>query len=128
MNKDIYLGIEDLVANAMIEILKADGTPEVSFQDLEEYGNRVVKRLNQEGIKAYLLLSRESTDHMFYRYQDFFERKRISNEGGVVLKNGVIMDDLIKRFRTYLDLDAMLAFMNKGCTEFLIGKQEELER
>lgn len=128
MNKDIYLGIEDLVANAMIEILKADGVPEVSFQDLEEYGNRVVKRLNQEGIKAYLLLSRESTDHMFYRYQDFFERKRISNEDGVVLKNGVIMDDLIKRFRTYLDLDAMLAFMNKGCTEILIGKQEELER
>ena len=128
MNKDIYLGIEDLVANAMIEILKVDGTPEISFQDLEEYGSRVVKRLNQEGIKAYLLLSRESTDHMFYRYQDFFERKRISNEDGVVLKNGVIMDDLIKRFRTYLDLDAMLAFMNKGCTEILIGKQEELER
>lgn len=128
MNKDIYLGIEDLVANAMIEILKADRTPEVTFQDLEEYGNRVAERLNREGIKAYLLLSRESTDHMFYRYQDFFERKRIGNEDGVVLKDGVAMNDLIKRFRTYLDLDAMLIFMNKDCTELLIGKVEELER
>ena len=63
-----YIGIEDLAANAMIEILEKkqkDGQSiesalSVTLKDLEEYGAEVVRYINQTfEEKALLILSRE---------------------------------------------------------------------
>ena len=42
----IYIGIEDLVANALIELVENTEKREVMFKELDEYGALVVKYLN----------------------------------------------------------------------------------
>ena len=42
----IYIGIEDLVANALIELVEKSEKREVLFKQLDEYGAKVIKYLN----------------------------------------------------------------------------------
>ena len=72
-----YIGIEDLAANALIEILKTKEDSQfsqycVTLAELEDYGNQVIRYLKGKGEKAMLILSRENTSMMFRDYSDFF--------------------------------------------------------
>lgn len=55
----IYIGIEDLVANALIELAEHKNQRQVLFKDLDRYGTKVIKVLNQEGEQAVLILSKK---------------------------------------------------------------------
>lgn len=112
-----YIGIEDLAANALIEILKTkeDAQTErccVTLAELEAYGNQVIQYLNERGEKAVLILSRENTSLMFRNYSDFFEEVETDEGVSIALKEGKTVSDLVEKFRTYLALDLMMAFMN----------------
>ena len=73
-----YIGIEDLAANALIEILTKNSEKRfVSYEELENYGAEVVKFLCEKGEKAILILSRDCTEAMFRNYSDFFEEQHI---------------------------------------------------
>lgn len=108
-----YIGIEDLAANALIEILELeDKNPElksVTYAELEKYGTEVVRYLKKNGEKAVLIFSRESTEVMLHNYSDFFEERE--NGTAIGLREGKCVPDLIERFRTYLAFDVMMAFM-----------------
>lgn len=57
-----YIGIEDLVASALIELMKKEeSTRRVSLQALSEYGTVIVRLLTQSGQDAILFLTKEST-------------------------------------------------------------------
>ena len=112
-----YIGIEDLAANALIEILKTkeDAQTErccVTLAELEAYGNQVIQYLNERGEKAVLILSRENTSLMFRNYSDFFGEVETDEGVSIALKEGKTVSDLVEKFRTYLALDLMMAFMN----------------
>lgn len=111
-----YIGIEDLAANALIEALKEKEKEDISkyyitFAELEQYGNRVIQHLNEQGEKAVLILSRESTSLMFRNYSDFFEEIETEKGTAISLKKGKTVIDLVVKFRTYLAFDVMMAFM-----------------
>ena len=108
-----YIGIEDLAANALIEILTKTAKTFVTYKELERYGAEVVSILSAQGEKAVLILSRESTNDMFRNYSDIFEEQLINEDLGISLKEGKTVDDLIDRFRGYLAWDVLLAFVNK---------------
>lgn len=91
----------------------------VTFRELEKYGMEVVKLLISQGEEAVLILSGESTSHMFYSYSDLFEETQVEEEPAIKLKKGVKVFDLIDRFRTYLAFDAMIAFMNEKTVKVL---------
>lgn len=110
----VYIGIEDLVANALIAILHYKNEKFVSFQELENYGSSVVTILSQKGEKAILILSRESTDALFRNYSDFFEAATMDGLNGIGLKNDITVDDLEESFRGYLSLDVLKAFIDKS--------------
>ena len=112
-----YIGIEDLAANALIEILKTKEDAQavqccVTLAELEAYGNQVIQYLNERGEKAVLILSRENTSLMFRNYSDFFEEVETEKGVSIALKEGKTVSDLVEKFRTYLALDLMMAFMN----------------
>ena len=112
-----YIGIEDLAANALIEILKTKETEQmkhccVTLAELEAYGNQVIQYLNERGETAVLILSRDNTSLMFRNYSDFFEEVETDAGIAIALKEGKTVSDLVKKFRTYLALDLMMAFMN----------------
>ena len=110
----VYIGIEDLAANALIEVMSInDNTRFVSYTELENYGAEVVKFLNSKGEKAILILSRESTNDMFRNYSDIFEETLNNGTWGIELKSNITIEDLIDKFRGYLAWDVLLAFVNE---------------
>lgn len=110
----VYIGIEDLAANALIEVMsKKNDTRFVSYAELENYGAEVVKFLNLKGEKAILILSRESTNDMFRNYSDIFEEAFDKGTLGIKLKSDITVEDLINKFRGYLAWDVLLAFINE---------------
>lgn len=108
-----YIGIEDLAANALIEILSKSEKDFVTYKELEGYGNEVVSILNSKEEKAVLILSRESTNDMFRNYSHIFEEQVFGEELGIKLKDGKAVDDLIEEFRGYLAWDVLLAFVDE---------------
>lgn len=108
-----YIGIEDLAANALIEMLSKKDKRFVTYNELEGYGAEVVSILNSQGEKAVLVLSRESTNNMFRNYSEIFEEQTLGAELGIALKEKITVDDLIDKFRGYLAWDVLLAFVNE---------------
>jgi len=114
-----YIGVEDLVANAMVEMPKKDGQPFLTYGEIEIYGAGVVQVLKEKGEKAVLMLSRENTDAFFREYPEFFEEVEQNGESGIKLKTGKGVEDLIQQFRGYLALDVLLAFMDQRVVQLL---------
>lgn len=116
-----YIGIEDLAANALIEILQTEkeemGKHSVTYAELENYGTEVIHYLTNKGEEAVLIFSRESTSFMLRNYSDFF--KETEDGTAIELREGKTVSDLIKRFRTYLAFDVMMAFMAEDTVQTL---------
>ncbi len=105
-----YIRIEDLAANAFIELLQRDESRRfVTYDELERYGEQAVKVLAEKGEKAALLLSRNRTDAMFCDCSDFFEEER----QGIRLKADKDRKALIDHFRGYLPIDVLLALVDE---------------
>lgn len=114
-----YIGIEDLVANALIEVLEKGSRRFLTYDEIENYGAQVVRILNEKGEKAVLILSRDNTNALFRNYSEFFEEAEQSGKAGILLKEEKEVEDLIEQFRGYLAFDVLLAFMNKQSVKTL---------
>ncbi len=106
----VYIGIEDLAANALIVMLKKQEKRYVSFAELDKYGSKVVSLLSEKGKTAILIRSRESTNALFRNYSDFFEA---TDEHGISLREDVEIHELERAFRGYLAFDVLLAFIDE---------------
>ena len=115
----IYIGIEDLVANALIELVEKSKKREVLFRQLDAYGTKVIGYLNANHKPAALSLSRESTDEFLYEYSEYFELFSKGMDEGIRLRKNVLVDQLWKKFRGYLTVEVMLAFMNEDSVSAL---------
>jgi len=110
----IYIGIEDVAANALIELLSiSNNKREVSFRRLNAYGNSVIKMLNKKDEQALLIMSNEKTREFFHDYSDYFVVAKVEELEGIKLKDDVTLENLWMRFRTYLSADVLKAFMNE---------------
>ena len=96
----IYIGIEDLVANALIELV-------------ENTEKREVMYLNDKAEQAVLILSKERTNEFLHDYSEYFELFTRGIEEGIRLKEDVSVEKLWEQFRGYLSVDVMLAFIDK---------------
>lgn len=120
-----YIGIEDLAANAMIEILEkkwedgiAGKNPTITLENLEEYGAEVVRYIDKATSEtALLILSRASTTYMFRNYSDFFEE--VDDGTAIKLREGKTVDDLKEKFRTYKASDLIRAYMAEETVKVL---------
>ena len=101
----MYIGIEDLAANALIGILAKkdndDGdTTFVRFATLFDYGMDVITQLKKDsGEDAMLIYNRESNSMLFTDYSDFFEQHTDeTGYDGIRLRPGKSIHDLLVRF------------------------------
>ena len=106
----IYIEMEDLVANALIELVEKKGKREVGFKELDQYGAKVVEVLSEGETRAILLVSRESQMAMLEDYSDLFEEFERDGAHGIKLKEGIPTSMLWRRFRASLSVKVMLAF------------------
>lgn len=110
-----YVGIESLVAGALVEMLQRDESRRsLSFTAIEKYGNAVVKVLEDQGEEAVLILSRVRT-HSFVRDCADIIRIEDSNspEGRIVLRDGVSPRDLARRFAGWMPLAVINALADE---------------
>ena len=114
-----YIGIEDLAANALIEVLRRSQKKFLTYKEIENYGSKVVELLNEKDEKAVLILSRESTNALFRNYSDFFVERNVGGEMGIELREEVTLENLITQFRGYLALDVLMAFVNDNSVQAL---------
>ena len=132
MKNYFCIGIEDLAANALIEISKVDKELNqkklfLTYSKIEKYGVAVTEILNTQGNKAVLTLSRENTNNFFKLYSEFFIEDEKEGEKGILLSSKKEIEDLIENFRGYLSLDLLDAFISeksiKALKEWFLWKR-----
>lgn len=106
----IYIGIKDLVANAMIELLEHKNKNEISLKAITNYGESVIEILEERQTDAVLNISREQTIEFFYNNSQIFEQFCNGNDEIVRVKDNISSDMLWNEFRSYLSTEAILAF------------------
>ena len=110
-----FIGIEDLVANALIEIYEKNGCRKVSFEQLRNYGAVIVSWLQENGEEAVILVSKHYTNELIRNYSDFFEVVDSNDHNSYIeLKDDKTVDDLRSHFRAYLPIDMIIAFTRKS--------------
>ena len=111
-----FIGMEDLVANALIELIEKNDCNKVKFDQIIRYGNIVIRFLREENDEeAVLLISKYYTNQMIRNYSDFFEiEKDSSGEESIVLKLDKNVDDLRNHFRAYLSFELLFALTNEN--------------
>lgn len=115
----MYIGIEDLVANAIIELVENSKKGEVLFSQINRYGATVVQILSENNKKALLILSKERTNAFLHDYSSYFELFSTGKEEGIRIKENVSIDELWEKFRGYLSVDVMKVFMNERSIQAL---------
>ena len=113
-----YIGIEDLVASALIEVMKRERTNrKVSLQALSNYGTVIVRLLTQSGQSAILFLTKESTYEFVHDYFEFLSIRNYEGIEYIELEEGVTVEDLRCQFIKNLTVDIAKA----------LGKEESLQ-
>ena len=117
-----YIGIEDLIANALIELLEQGKNREIDAMTLESYGAEVVKTLSSEGEEAVLLLSRDHTHQFLQDYSDYFTCKGFETNNPVFsLRPGVDVGMLRSRFRSRMALRVLEACYSEKPRSVLVA-------
>ncbi len=110
-----YIEIEDLVGNALIQLLEKFHVRTISFDELTQYGNIVVQKLLKDNKQVIALYTKDRRETFFNDYTDFFD----VTENSITLKETVSLDDLKKEFLANIALDVFLAFMSKEAVDYL---------
>ncbi|NLJ31434.1 MAG: hypothetical protein GX424_07545 [Clostridiales bacterium] len=115
-----YIGIEDLVASALIELMKRkESNRKISLQSLADYGTVIVKLLSRSGQDAILFLTKESTYEFIHDYADYFSIVEDNEIEYIELNCEVTIDELRRQFRANLTVDLAKALSESESLEAL---------
>ena len=106
-----YLKMEHIVPNAFICFNRRC----LTFTEIEEYAASVISRIN-----GILLFSRDHTREFLSEYGKYFER----DGEKIKLKDEATYDILIDRFRGYLSLELLQAFMDVE-RKYYVGSKKD---
>ena len=101
-----YIGIEDLVASALIKLIKQEETNrKISLKSLADYGTVIVKLLMKSGQDAILFLTKESTYEFIHDYAEYFSINEYDGIEYIELNEGITVEELRQQFRKNLTVD-----------------------
>lgn len=119
------ISIEDLVANALIEIVERTGKRTVYFSQLNNYGNAIIEKLKSKNIEAILILNKDATNRFFHNCSDIFIISETASDVSVTLKNNYSANDLRKRFRINIALQLLEIFISEEIINILMEQIEK---
>ena len=119
-----FIGIESVVANALIELFEKRNEREISFDVLVRYGMQVVRILQEKTHdEVVLLLSRKYQVNMIENYSDFFEADFSSGGSGVFRLKGNNKQETLQALKEYfrwtLSIQILDAFMSDDALNVL---------
>lgn len=115
-----FIGIEDLVANALIELVEKSGNRTVSFSQLNKYGEAIITKLKSENVDATLIFNRDATDQFFHDCSNIFTITEKDSDVLISLNDNIPTSYLRKRFRINLALYVLFAFVSDDTIKEII--------
>lgn len=114
----IRIHIEDIVANAFIEIARIDHRRFITYKALEVYGHTICAQFSKEHKDKHMIqeLDRYRTQYFLEEYSEWFKQIETDKGAGIQMNENVTVDMLWDKFRTYLTFDMLKTFMNEECT------------
>lgn len=97
--------IESLVVLKMISNFLKDEDKEISFDELRNYGAKVISFFKKKSINITIIYSESILNAFCYDYSDIFE---ICDQK-ICLKEGITSDHLIDKCLSYLNIDLLNA-------------------
>lgn len=115
-----FIGIDDLAANALIELIDSNKSPVVSFKSLSAYANAIIRILKDEQDEEVVAIySRDSRDRFLRNYSDLFSLCDMNGEMAIKFI-GTSTDEIRRNFRTALKVDWIVAFRRAAKEVFQI--------
>lgn len=122
----LYLTIEDIVANSIIELNKIDGSKKVLIEDAIKYGEEVANHLKKRGYYTRLKLNSHLTEQFEINYRNYFTKYQQDNSYGYELNKSKEIEDIIKEFRNESIQEAIESFTDKEVINKSFFKNKEI--
>ena len=116
-----FIGIEDLVANALIELVEKTGNRTVSFSQLNKYGDAVIAKLKADDMDVTLIYTRDSTEQFFHDCSNIFTVNETTSDIQISLNDNIPTSLLRKKFRINLALHLLSAVVSPEALNVIIG-------
>lgn len=115
-----FIGVEDLVANALIELVEKTGNRTVSFSQLNKYGDAIIAKLRARNLDATLIYTRDKTEQFFHDCSDIFTINESESDIIITLNDNISTAYLRKKFRINLAVHLLSAFVSPEAVETII--------
>lgn len=115
-----FIGVEDLVANALIELVEKTGNRTVSFSQLNKYGDAIIAKLRARNLDATLIYTRDETEQFFHDCSDIFTINESESDIEITLNDNISTAYLRKKFRINLAVHLLSAFVSPEAVETII--------
>lgn len=134
----IYLYLEDIVANALIEINKVNGTRAVSLDFATKYGEKVLDELKQNGYFAKMKLGEDAIKYFETNYSLYFTRCQINEKTEYYLNSDRTIEEIDLKFRKtlpeevssllcHIDINDIYSFDEVSLKNHLLDRLKEME-
>jgi len=120
-----FIGIEDLVANALIELVEKTGNRTVSFSQLNKYGKAVIAKLKKDDMDVTLIFTRDATDQFFHDCSEIFTISETTSDVQITLNENISTKYLRQKFRINLALNLLSAFVAPDAVNVILGNNNE---
>lgn len=117
----LYLTVEDIVANSIIELHKIDGSRCVLIDDAKYYGNEVANHLKKRGYFTLLKLNSSLTESFEVKYKDYFHRFSDNESYGYCLDDDKTIEDIVSVFRSPISREIVDSFSNEEVIQNSFG-------
>ena len=111
--------IEDLVGNALIELVEQSGKRTISMAQVNKYRQIVMSKLKEKGVYAHFVDNRNETQQFIENYSNIFTFNETDDNLYTTLNEGISTDFLRKKFRINLALGILPAFVLDNIEEIL---------
>ena len=108
----LQLTLEDLVPNALIELIENNVSRSVSYPTILQYGSVVVSELKKRNKEGMLHIHRDNTTQFEEDYKEVFDFFEINNVRYVKAKDNISSNYLRKHFRIHQSIDTLTALIN----------------
>ena len=120
-----FIGIEDLAANALIELVEKTGSRMVLLSQLNKYGHAIIAKLKSEDTDVTLIFTKDNTERFFHDCSDIFTIKEQAGDTQIILNEGISTKYLRNRFRINIALKLLRAFVAKDVINVILESTNE---
>ena len=118
----VFVGVESVVMNALIDAKEICDKQELTFKEIERYGETAAQIYQKEtGEEAILLLSEADQVSMMENYPKYLDTKAYVERRVFRLQDDAPMDEIKELFRWLLSINLLNSFLSPETSASLRG-------